>query len=63
MKGNQTPNSKVGTGKSRKYFGSSRYRQGLPQYKNPSSSATKRKYRQMGLHNTKKLLLNKINAL
>jgi hypothetical protein len=53
-----TPNSKVGTGKSRKHFGSDRYRQGLLQ-KNPSSSATKRKYRQMGLHKTKKLLLTK----
>jgi hypothetical protein len=32
---------KVGTGKSRKYFGINRYRQELSQW-NPSSSATKR---------------------
>jgi hypothetical protein len=44
------------------YFGSNRYRQGLYQW-NPRSSATQRKYRQMGLHKTKKLLLNKRNSL
>jgi hypothetical protein len=34
----------------------------FPQY-NPSSSATKRKNRKMGLHKTKKLLYNKRNGL
>jgi hypothetical protein len=37
-------------------------RQGLPQLI-PSSSATKRKDRQMGLHKIKKLLQNKRNGL
>jgi hypothetical protein len=40
----QTPNSKVGTGKSRKYFGFNRYRQEISQW-NPSSLATKRYHR------------------
>jgi hypothetical protein len=58
----QTPNSKVDIGKSRKYLGNNGHRQGLPQW-NPSSSATKRKHREMGTYKTKKLLLNKRNGL
>jgi hypothetical protein len=45
----------VNTVKSREYSGSNRYRQGFPQ-QNPSSSATKRKDRQMGPHKIKKFL-------
>jgi hypothetical protein len=48
----QTQNSEVSTGKIREYSGNNRYRQGLPQ-QNPSSSATKRKDGQMGLHKIK----------
>jgi hypothetical protein len=44
------------------WSGSNRYRQGLPQ-QNSSSSATKRKNRQMGFHKIKKLLHNKRNGL
>jgi hypothetical protein len=45
--------------RTREYPGSNRYRQGLPQ-QNSSSSATKRKDEQMGLHKIKKFLHNKI---
>jgi hypothetical protein len=52
----------VSTARIRKHSETNRYRQGLTQY-NPSSSATKRKDGQMGIHKVKKLLHNKRNGL
>jgi hypothetical protein len=51
----------VSIGKSREYSGSNRHRQGLPQ-ENSSSSTTKRKDGQMGLHDLKKLQHNQRNG-
>jgi hypothetical protein len=58
----QTQNTAVSTQKSRDYSANNRYRQSLLQQKS-SSLATKRKDRQMGLHEIKKLLHNKRNGL